>query len=167
MPENFAHLTDARHQTTCGKHNATCTTLPHSSSRMHHVRARGGSSLSCGELLLSEPVICQPTIPHLSTELLLRGCAHSSRNFARKYRDLWNCNLDTNQCLHFSPQRQFFHAHQFLRRFLAYVTDDKTPNKMREARRRVYGRAAQQQQQQAGPCACAVSSLYCGELHLS
>ena len=55
--------------------------------------------------------------------------------------------------------------HQPLRRFLAYVTDDdKTPNKMREARRRVYDPAAQQQQQQqAGPCARAVSSPYCGE----
>ena len=68
------------------------------------------------------------------------------------------------QSLHSSPQRQFFHAHQFLRRFLAYVTDDKTPNKMREARCRVYDPAAQQQQQQqrqqAGPCARAISSPY-------
>ena len=62
-----AHTTDDRHQTIWGKHNATCTTLPHSgSSRMHHVRALGESSLCCGELLLSAPVICHSTIPHIS-----------------------------------------------------------------------------------------------------
>ena len=61
----------------------------------------------------------------------------------------------------------FFTYIQFLRRRFVHVTDRKTPNKMREARRRVYDPAAQQQQQQqqqAGPCARAVSSLYCGEL---
>ena len=54
-----------------------------------------------------------------------------------------------------------------LRRFIAYVTDDKSLNKMRKARRHVYDPAAQQQQQQAGPCARAVSSPYCGEFLLS
>ena len=44
-------------QTTCGEHNAT--TLSHSSSgRQHHLCARAVSSLCCGELLVSEPVIC-------------------------------------------------------------------------------------------------------------
>ena len=64
---DFAHNTDDRHQTIRGQHNATCTTLPHSSSgRIHHVHARGESSLCCGDLLLSEPVIYHSTIPHLS-----------------------------------------------------------------------------------------------------
>ena len=103
----FAHTTDDRNQTTCGQHNATCTTLPHSSSRIHHVRARGVSSLCCGELLSSKPVICHPTIPHLSAVLPLRGRADWSRNFERKYRNL-RINLDTKQSLQFSQQRQIF-----------------------------------------------------------
>ena len=168
MSEILAHATDDRHQTKCGQHSATCTTLPHSSSRIPHVRAHGVFSLCWGELLLSEPVICHPTIPHISAVLPLRRRADWSRNFGRKYRDLWNSYLDTNQSLHFSPQRQFFRVHHFLRRMFADVTDDNTPNKMREARRRVYDPAAQQQQQQqAGPCARALSFLYCGELLLS
>ena len=69
---NFANTTDDRHQTTRGEHDATCTTLPHSSSRIHHVRARGVSSLCCGELLLSEPVICLP--PPYRILLLCRRC---------------------------------------------------------------------------------------------
>ena len=49
---------------------------------------------------------------------------------------------------------------------MAQIDDDKTPNKMREARRRVYDPAAQQAA--AGrPCARAVSSPYCGEFLLS
>ena len=37
-------------------------TPSHSNSRrIHHVRARGESSLRCGESLLSEPVICHST----------------------------------------------------------------------------------------------------------
>ena len=74
--EDFAHTTDDRHETTRGQHNATCTALPHSSSReIHHVRARGESSLCCGELLLSELVICHSTLPHIPAMLPLRGCA--------------------------------------------------------------------------------------------
>ena len=54
-----------RQQTACGEHNAT--TLPHSSSgRQHHICARGVSSLCCSKLLVSEPVICRPTPPHVS-----------------------------------------------------------------------------------------------------
>ena len=45
------------------------------SSRIHRVRARGESSLCCGELLLSELVICHSTLPHISAMLPLRGCA--------------------------------------------------------------------------------------------
>ena len=57
-------------QQTCGEHNAT--TLPHSSSgRQHHLCARDMSSLCCGELLVSEPVICHPNIPHVSAVLPL------------------------------------------------------------------------------------------------
>ena len=63
-------IADHRQQTTCGEHNAT--TLPHSSSgRQHHLCARGVSSLCCGELLVSEPVIFHPIIPHVSAVLLL------------------------------------------------------------------------------------------------
>ena len=79
--EDIAHSTDGRHQTTWGQHNATFTTLPHSSSsRIHHVRARGESSLCCGELLLPEPVISHSTIPHLSAVLQRRGCALAHRS---------------------------------------------------------------------------------------
>ena len=42
-----------------------------SSGRQHHLCARGASSLCCGELLVSEPVICHPTIPHVSAALPL------------------------------------------------------------------------------------------------
>ena len=43
--EDFSHATDDRYQTR-GRHNATCTTLPHSSSSgTHHAHARGESSL--------------------------------------------------------------------------------------------------------------------------
>ena len=102
-------------------------TLQHSSNRIHHVRARGVSSLGCGELLLSEPVICHPTIPHISVLLPLRERADWSRNFGRmSYRDLWNSNLDANQSFHFSPQRQFIYVHQLLRRVFANVIDDNT-----------------------------------------
>ena len=77
-----------------------------------------------------------PTIPRLSAVLPLRGCAlvHWSRNVGRKYRDLWNSNLNTNQSLHISPRRQCFYVHQFLRRFLAHVINNKTSNRMRGAR---------------------------------
>ena len=33
----FAQIVDDRHQTACGEYNATCTTLPPSSSGLHHV----------------------------------------------------------------------------------------------------------------------------------
>ena len=64
-------IADDIQQTTCGEHNAT--TLLHSSSgRWHHLCALGMSSLYCGELLVSEPVIiCHPTIPHVSAVLPL------------------------------------------------------------------------------------------------
>ena len=67
---HLCKIEDDRQQTTCGEHNGT--TLPHSSSgRQHHLCAHGVSSLCCGELLVSEPVICHPTIPHVSVVLPL------------------------------------------------------------------------------------------------
>ena len=73
--EFFAKIADDTRQTTCGEHNAT--TLPHSgSSRRHHVRVHGVSSLCCHELFVSEPAVCHPTIPHISVVLLLRAHAH-------------------------------------------------------------------------------------------
>ena len=98
-------IADGRQQTTCAEYNAT--TLPHSSSgRKHHLCARGVSSLCCGELLASEPVIiCHPTIPHFSLFLLFCrfGCACPSM---RKHEDLCNSNnLDNNPSLYIHVQR--------------------------------------------------------------
>ena len=63
-------IADDRQQTACREKSAT--TLPHSSSgSQHHLCARGVSSLCCGELLVSEPVICHPTISHVSAVLPL------------------------------------------------------------------------------------------------
>ena len=99
-------------QTTCREHNAT--TLSHSSSgRQHHLFALGVSSLCCGELLVSEPVIIRhPSI--LST----RFCC-STHTYTGIYKN--SNNLDTNQpiLIHLRPQRQFFNEHFsvcFLRR---------------------------------------------------
>ena len=74
FPFFFAKIADDRQQTTCGP---AAQHLPHSSSsRQHHVCAHGVSSLSCGELFMSEPAICHPTIPHLRAVLPLPVHVH-------------------------------------------------------------------------------------------
>ena len=64
-----SHMTDSRqHAESTTPH----TTLPHSSSsRQHHVCVRSVSSLCCGELLVSEPVIYHRTIARVSAVLPL------------------------------------------------------------------------------------------------
>ena len=133
------------------------TTLPRSSSSwQHHVCAHGVSSLCCGELFISEPVTCHPTISYISAVLPLHAHAHRTRHGFHNIpgvevsaspipvyvRKTWKALRLGNQLF----PRVIFQF--FLRR--SQMTDSR--QHLRRAQR--YNPAAQQQQQ-ATPCMCA------------
>ena len=69
-----------------------------------YVCARGVSTLRCGELLVSELVICHPTIPRISAVLPLCARDHQCGKTGTFVIE----NLNANPSLHLRPQMQFF-----------------------------------------------------------
>ena len=140
----------AQMATTQQQHNPQST----ASQQQHHVCARGVSTLCRGELLLLEPAICHPTIPHISAMLRLRARGHRLRRFGRNYGGLLNYNVHIKPSLHLRPQRQFFFV--MLSEICCPHHRWQTPDNMRRAQLRVR------------PClpAAAGRTVYCGELLL-
>ena len=115
-----SQMTDSRQHA----ESTNATTLPH--RRQHHLCARGVSSLCCGELLVSKPVICPSTIPHVSSVLPLWVRVSIDRcgnigNFKNSN------NLDTNQPIlaHSRPQREALFNESLFFFFVAKIADDR------------------------------------------